>query len=85
MAIFGVRLPRPVTYWEWYRLQLNRDRALLQKAMSTAWGTAIASGTEPVDLDFFLAVCETVEEAKQMRDSTNALRKLARMQAKRKD
>jgi hypothetical protein len=73
-----------LTYTEWYQLQLLRDRALLQRALAVAWGVGIAGGTEPVDLEFFLSVCETEEEARDMQASTNALRKLAKMQAKRR-
>jgi hypothetical protein len=85
LSLFHVPLHRPLTFTEWYQLHLNRDRALLQKAMTYAWGVGIARGTEPIDLEFFLAICETEEEAKEMQAATNARRKLAKMEAKRKD
>lgn len=77
-------LPRKLDFTDWYQLGLNKNRVLLMQAMSHAWGAAIAGGTDDIDLEFFLVVCDTEEEAREMQSEANALRKLARIEAKRK-
>jgi hypothetical protein len=76
-------LSRPLTFMEWYQLGLHETRILIRKAMSTAWGMAIANSTEDIPLAFFEAICDTMEEAKEMAAEANSLRKLARMEAER--
>lgn len=74
MAAYGV-LPYPLSYEEFFGLELNIERTENRKTYFAALGHCIADSLDPVPMDVIRAVCDSEAQAKRLAQEINASRK----------
>lgn len=74
LAFFVMLTKRKPTYQEFFGLWLNRNRVLYRQAYAIYFGHAIALGNIEPAMDYYLAVCDSEEEARIMKAQAIAAR-----------